>query len=695
MVKPYAPLLQQLLLEFKNQRLGAAQQIARAIIKINPKDLVALQVLGLSLAMQGKVLDAIEPLSKAAKEDPKNTEILSNLAKAQYTANLFLDAIQTFQQLIKLTGPIPEILMDMGTSYAKIRDYESASRLFNKVIDQTPDNYLIWSNRGNLLAEQKLTLDAITSYEKSIQLNPNYAEAWSNLGNALFDFAHYEKSIECHTRALSLDPSYAEAWYNLGNSFLELKKLSDAYNCFQTAFSKKRQIPYLFGQLYAAKISLNEWDDLASFEAELKKTISLKKPATLPFNTLTFSELDLQKIAAEVTVSNRYKSQHQNNIKKIAVSKNSKIKLAYFSSDFSEHPIGILMDRLLRFHNRSDFELIGVYLKSHSDSPLVNSLRSLFDDVIYIDTLGDLQAEQLLLSKNIDIAVDLNGHTSGARMQLFANRIAPIQINYLGYAGTSGANYFDYIICDATAIPITFASFFTEKLAYMPNSFFPADSFESEFGLTPSRQSQDLPSDGFVFSCFNNSYKLNPNIFSVWMSLLQQVNNSVLWLTSYPKVSQNNLIKEAMKYQVNPERIIFANRVASRKDHLSRLRCADLFLDTPNYNAHATSADALWAGVPVLTQIGKTFAGRVAASHLNALGLNELIVTDLVEYKNLAYELAINSEKLSQIRHKLSICRLEKPLFDTKQYAQDLESLYLLMLERAGSGLLPEHIKLN
>ncbi|NBS10052.1 MAG: tetratricopeptide repeat protein [Burkholderiaceae bacterium] len=695
MAKPYAPLLQQLLLEFKSQRLGSAEQIAKAIIKRNPKDLVALQILGLSLAIQGRVKEAIDPLTRAVKGDPNNPELLSNLAKAQHTADYHLDAIKTYEELIKLLGPIPEILMDMGTSYAKIRDYESASGLFNKVIDQTPDNYLIWSNRGNLLAEQKLTLDAITSYEKSIQLNPNYAEAWTNLGNALFDLGHHEKSIECHECSLAIDPNYAEAWFNKGNNYLELKKMSDAYDCFQRAFSIKRKIPYLFGQLYAAKMSLNKWDDLANFETDLIKSISLQKPTTLPFNILTLPELGLQRIAAEVVVANRYPSRYQNNLQSTSRSNASKIRLAYFSSDFNDHPVGILMDRLLQLHHKSDFELIGVYLKSHSNSPLVSRLKSSFDDVICIEDLGDLQAEKVLLSKNIDIAVDLNGHTAGLRMQVFANRIAPLQINYLGYAGTSGANYFDYIICDETSVPKSYAPFFSEKLAYLPNSFFPADSSINEFDSIPSRQSQGLPSVGFVFSCFNNSYKLNPSIFAIWMSLLQQVPNSVLWLSSHPQASRDNLNREMERYQVSPERVIFANRVASRTEHLSRLRCADLFLDTPNYNAHATSADSLWAGVPVLTMVGTTFAGRVAASHLNALGLQELIVDDLIQYTQLAYMLATNPEKLNQIKIRLNIAKKDKPFFDTAQYVKDIESLYKLMFDRACKKLPPAHIRLN
>jgi protein O-GlcNAc transferase len=679
MAKPYAPLIQQLLLEFKNQHLGSAELIARAIIKINPKDLVALQILGLSLAMQGRVMDAIDPLKIAAKGDPNNPELLSNLAKVLHTADRHEEAILIYQQLIKLIGPKPELLTDLGTSFAKIKDYQNAAQIFNQVIDIAPDYFLVWSNRGNLLAEQKQAREAIISYEKSIQLNPNYPESWTNLGNALFDLGHYEKSLECHERALVLNPDYAEALSNKGNTYLELKNLAAAYECYLSAFNKKMSIPYLHGQLYAAKMSLIAWNDLDCFEANFRKSILSQNCASLPFNTLSFPDLELQLIAAQVIVKDRYPTRKVNQVKLLAGLEPIKIRIAYFSSDFHDHPVGILMETILQLHDRSKFEVLGIYIKPKFNSPLAKRLHDLFDEVIYLDTVGDDHAEELLLSRKIDIAIDLNGHTSGNRMSIFANRIAPIQVNYLGYAGTSGANYFDYIICDSITIPQSDAKFFSEKLALMPNSFFPADSLNHEFGPIPSRQSQGLPSDAFVFSCFNNAYKLNPTVLNIWMRLLAKIPHSVLWLSSLNDIARDNLLNEVKGRGVEINRIIFANKVLSRVDHLSRLRCADLFLDTPNYNAHMTSADSLWAGVPVLTVSGSTFAGRVAASQLNALGMNELIVENLEQYERLAEELANNPARLLELRNKLFNARLTKPLFNSKKYVSDLEDLYRQM----------------
>jgi predicted O-linked N-acetylglucosamine transferase (SPINDLY family) len=276
----------------------------------------------------------------------------------------------------------------------------------------------------------------------------------------------------------------------------------------------------------------------------------------------------------------------------------------------------------------------------------------------------------------LDIAIDLNGHTSGARTALFSHRLAPIQVNYLGYAGTSGATFFDYLIADPVVIPPSDQVFFTEKIAYLPDSFFPVDTSIRDFGDLPSRNSQGLPDDGFIFACFNNAYKIQPEIFRLWMNLLQSVEGSVLWLTTPSSKAIKNLQAACEELGINSSRLIFAKREAERKDHLSRLRLADLFLDTPHYNAHATCADALWAGVPVLTQAGSTFAGRVAASQLHALDMADCIAVSSEAYTEKAIELALNPALLQSVRSRLSQKGKSMPLFDSRLYVRNLENLY-------------------
>jgi predicted O-linked N-acetylglucosamine transferase (SPINDLY family) len=340
------------------------------------------------------------------------------------------------------------------------------------------------------------------------------------------------------------------------------------------------------------------------------------------------------------------------------------------------------MENILKLHDRTSFEFYGYFLNKKTLDPVEISINRLFDSAHDLFGMTDKDAHALISQHQLDIAIDLNGHTSGARTALFSHRLAPIQVNYLGYAGTSGASYFDYLIADPIAIPKSDQPFFTEKIAYLPDSFFPVDTSITDFGLLPSRESQGLPSSSFIFACFNNAYKIQPEIFRCWMNLLHSVEGSVLWLTTPSNKAIKNLQAACEDLGVDSSRLIFAKREAERKDHLSRLRLADLFLDTPQYNAHATCADALWAGVPVLTQVGSTFAGRVAASQLHALGMADCIVESIEAYTKKAIELALNPALLQLVRGRLAQNSKTMPLFDSKLYVKNLENTYRTIISQ-------------
>ena len=685
MAQPYAPLLQQMMLEFQGQRLESAERLARSILRVNSKDLVALQVLGLCLAMQGRITESVELFTKAATLDPKNPELLGNLAKAQHGADLFAAAVKTYETLNRLIPNNAQILTDMGTSYAKLRDYDKAFLLYDKAIELQPQYFLVWSNRGNLLADLSFSSEAIDCYQKSLELNPNYPEAWTNYGNALFDLGRFDEARLAHEKALTLNSNYPEAWSNHGNALLELKLGEEAYQSYQNAYSLKPLHPYLIGQLLSAKLTSCVWDDVQPTVSQMLALLAEKKLVTIPFALLqTPVSLELQKLCAEMFVADRFPAIEAQEVQKRIQSPEGKIRIGYFSSDFKNHPVGILMLNLIQAHDRSKFEVLGFFLNKKSGDEVEQGLIASFDRTFDLFGLNDVAAKNLVLEQELDIAIDLNGHTAGARTGLFAKKIAPIQINYLGYAGTSGADFYDCLIADLVAIPKAHEMHYTEKIARLPHSFFPVDTSISpnEFDNLPTRESQGLPKTGFVFSCFNNPYKITPQIFDLWMRLLKQVPESVLWLSKTSEKAMQNLQSEAVTRGIDSNRLVFATRVPARKDHLSRLRLADLFLDTPNYNAHATAADALWAGVPVLTQIGETFAGRVAASQLAALDMPELIVNTPEEYFEKALELASNPQALKDLRFKLEANRLTAPLFNTKQYVQDLEQLYTELLEQ-------------
>ena len=683
MAQPYAPLVQQMLLDFQQQRLEAAERIATSILRINPKDLVALQVQGLSMAMQGRIVEAVTPLSKAAQQDSKNPELLTNLAKAQHGANLFSQALETFEKLKRLSPNNPQILTDLATTYAKLKRYELADANYKKALELDPNYFLAWSNLGNLQSDLRLTDEAIASYEKALKLSPNYAEAWTNRGNAFFDLGDYEEALISHEKALSINPHYGEAWVNHGNVLQELKRLEEAFVSYQKAFNLKPLHPYLYGKLLAAKFAACIWDNEEPTVDRLLELVRNGVSVSIPFVLLqTPASLEIQKRGAELFIADRVPVFNQKSLSIKPKKANEKVRIGYFSSDFKNHPVGILMEGILKFHDRSKFEVVGFFLNKRTADEVEIRISELFDCTYDLFELSDQAAQDLILGQNIDIAIDLNGHTAGARLPLFARRVAPLQVGFLGYAGTTGANFFDYLIADEVVIPFGEQAHYTEKIAYLPHSFFPVDTTISpaKLGSLPDRVSQGLPELGFVFSCFNNSYKITSHIFTIWMDLLKQVPLSVLWLSHSSARAADNLRAEAKSRGVDPNRLIFANRVPGRVEHLSRLRLADLFLDTPNYNAHATAADALWVDVPVLTQIGQTYAGRVAASQIMALGFPEMVAHSENEYIAKALDYAMNPYKLNALRDSMKEKRGHNPLFDTATYVKNLESLYKNLL---------------
>lgn len=685
MNQAYSTMTQQMLQAFQGQHLETAERLARSILKMSPKDVVALQVHGLSLAMQGRIAEAVEHLYKASQLDQKNPELLSNLAKAQQGADLYEDAIQTYKKLDRLIPRNSQILTDMGTALAKAKRYDEALISFNSAIEIQPDYFLAWSNKGNLFSDLRLMDEAIKSYQRALELNPQYAEAWTNYGNAFFSLGRFIEARSLHETALRIDPDYAEAWSNYGNTLLELKLGDESFGAYEKAFSINPAVPYLMGQYFSAKTNLCIWDQSPAAE-QLLGLVSSGHKVTIPFNLLqTNAGLELQRIGAETFSKDRFSVSREVNYASPKRTAGERIRIGYFSSDLREHPVGILMKNLLKMHDRSQFEVYGFFLNPKTGDPIEKSLIENFDHTVDLHDINDPAAIDLIRNLSLDIAIDLNGHTSGARTALFAAKIATVQINYLGYAGTSGTNFYDALIADRVVIPPERQTYFSEHIAYLPNSFFPVDTgipLES-FGEAPSRGSQGLPESGFVFACFNNAYKITPSIFDVWMNILRDVEGSVLWLSKPSPKAIINLQAEAVSRGIDPVRLIFASRTPGRKEHLSRLRLADLFLDTPNYNAHATAADALWVGLPLLTLIGETYAGRVAASQLNALGLNELIVDSDQQYFDKAVDLAMQPVLLKNIRNKLEVNRTKSPLFDTEQYVKDLESIYFRLLKQA------------
>ena len=473
---------------------------------------------------------------------------------------------------------------------------------------------------------------------------------------------------------------------------IDLKQLNEALVSFDRAIILKSDLDYILGVLLHTKMNLCLWDDFPNRLNELTKKINSSEKVITPFALLALiDDSEIQRKNTETLVNNKLRKSHT--LPKIErYPKHKKIRIGYFSADFRIHPVSDLIVELFEIHDRNRFEVYAFSFGPDTKDEMNLRIKEGVDHFHDVLTMSHKDTAMLARSLELDIAVDLGGYTQHARTEIFALSAAPIQVLYLGYAGTMGTDYMDYLIADCTVIPKDKQHYYSEKIVYMPNTYMVQDSKMKLSERVFTRTDFGLPIDGFVFCCFNNHYKITPSIFIGWMRILSQVDGSVLWLSDTNSTAVNNLKKEVKKHGIDPNRLIFAPRLNLKEDHLSRIQLADLFIDTLPFNAHVTASDALRMGLPVLTCIGSSFASRVAASLLNAVNLPELITTTQEQYESLAIELATKPEKLEIIKNKLAKNLSTAPLYDTPLFTRHLESAYLTMYERYQQGLEPSHI---
>jgi predicted O-linked N-acetylglucosamine transferase (SPINDLY family) len=606
--------------------------------------------------------------------------------------NLNLESAELYlKQALRLESRNPHVLRLLGVISAKRRQYSDALKYLNSSLKNLPKNSLALSNLGNVFLELKEYGNALDAYDKSIKIDSKYEEVWSNKGNVLNELKRYDEAITHHDKAIGLNPDYAEGWSNKGNVLNELKRYDEAIAHYDKALSLKPNIDWISGESLHTKMKICSWSGFAESLEDIAKKVAANEKVANPFSLLALNDdTFLHKQSSEIYIQSRYPFNPA--LEPILKRPQSqKIRVGYFSSDFHNHATGYLMAELFELHDKSQFELV-----SFSFGPMVNDemrqrLLKSFDQFVEVGRKSDVEVAKLSRDLNIDIAVDLKGFTQDARMGIFAHRAAPIQVNYLGYPGTLGADYIDYIIADKTLISPELQSCYSEKVIYLPHSYQVNDRKRLISERQFTRQELGLPENSFVFCCFNNNYKILPTTFEGWMRILRAVEGSVLWLLQDNSWAAENLKKEAEKQGVAPNRLVFAERLPL-PEHLARHRQADLFLDTFPCNAHTTTSDALWARLPVLTLMGRSFASRVAASLLNAIGLPELITSTQEEYEALAIELALNSRKLTDAKLKLANNCLTAPLFDTPLFTKNLEAAYLKMMRRYQTDMMPDHI---
>jgi protein O-GlcNAc transferase len=637
--------------------------------------------------------EAVAAYDKALSLKPGLVEAWLGRGNAFAGLKRDVDAFASYDGALSLKPDFAEAWLGRGNVLFDLKRHDEAVAAYDKALSLNPDMAEAWLGRGNVVFEANRHAETFAAYDKAIALKPDLAEAWLGRGNTFNDLKCYDDALAAFDRALSLKPDLTEAWSGRGNAFAGLKRYGEAFTAYDKALALNPDLAGLEGERIHCKMYLCDWSDFETECDHLVQSVRNGKENTNPFAFLGVgSSAEDQFDCAQLWTRKRYPPLGQP-LWRGEPYKHDKIRVGYVSSDFRRHPVADLIAGVLECHDRSQFDVLGISIGSDDNSEIRRRLVRSFDTFIDAQTLSVDEVAKRIREEEIDILIDLNGATSNARTEIFARRPAPIQVNYLGYPGTMGAGYIDYIVADPVLIPASQRKSYMEKIAYLPHSYLPHDhtsrpvsdrSFErGEFGL---------PADGFVFCCFNNAYKLNPQLFRSRMKLLKAVEGSILWLSENSITAANNLRREAAAAGVEPDRLVFANRLPSSADHLARHRLADLFLDTLPYNAHTTASDALWAGLPVLTQIGETFAGRVAASLLLAVGLPELIAETQEQFESMAIELASRPERLSAIKDKLAQNRSTKPLFDTKLYTRHIEGAYAAMYRRHQNGLLADHI---
>ncbi len=642
--------------------------------------------LGLALQTQGRLEGAIASYQQALFLNPAYVKAHFNLAIA-FQAQGNLDAAAgSYRKTISLNPGLAEAHYNLGVVLQTQGRLEEAVTSYQAAISLNPAYAKAHYNLGLVLQQQCKLEAAIDSYRKALLSRPDYAEAHNNLGLALYEQDRLDEAVASYLNALSCNPAYADAHSNLGLALQKQGKLDAAVESYRKALELNPDFIDARSNLFSAQLRCCDWEHYAGNAEKITSAVNEHRQGVDPFSFLAISNsAAAQLMCARIHGARKYPPSKM----PLWTGRrydHGKIRVAYLSADFRNHAVANLIAELFEVHDKERFEITAISFGADDEKGDMRArLRRSFDQFMDVRDQGDREVAMLMQKMEIDIAVDLNGYTKNNRTGILSHRAVPIQVNYLGYTGSMGAEYIDYIIADACVIPPEHHACYSEKVVCLPDSFQVNDSKRSIAQRMPTRAEVELPETGFVFCCFNNNYKITPEIFAVWMRLLNQVEGSVLWLLEDNAAAAVNLRREAVKRGIAPERLVFAPRM-NLDEHLARHRLADLCLDTLPFNAHTTTSDALWTGLPVLTCIGSTFAGRVAASLLNAIGLPDLITHTLDEYEALALRYATTPAMQAETRARLARNRTAYPLFDTGRICHHIEAAYVTMWERYQRG---------
>ena len=681
------------LIKAQTRRTADAEDLLRRAVAARPDDATANNNYANVLRDLGRLEEALRSYDRAVRLNPNYAEAFNNRGSVLKLLARFDEAIDSYDRAVQLRPAYAEAyynrgvtLQDAGRPDLALASYEHAVRL-------KPGYAEAWYNRANALQELRRPDEALLSFDRAVQIRADFAEAWNNRGNALHDLERSQDALRSFERALASKADLAAAYSNRGNTLRDLGRLDEAQASFARASALQPDLPWLYGARLYTNLELCDWTDLGAHVDRLVAAIGRGERVTRPFPVLALlDDPALQRRAAEISVG---ESEPMRRLLPplAARPRRERIRIGYYSADYYNHATAHLAAGLFEHHDRRRFELVAFSFGRDKRDEMRGRLSAAFERFVDVRARSDQEVAQLSRDLEIDIAVDLKGFTQEARTGIFAQRAAPIQVNYLGYPGTMGAPYIDYLIADKTVIPAQSRQHYAERVVYLPCSYQVNDRQRPLTSKEFSREQLGLPATGFVLCCFNNPVKIAPSTFAGWMRILQRVAGSVLWLYAGNETAERNLRREAAARGVSAERLVFA-RPLPLAEHLARHRAADLFVDTVPCNAHTTAIDALWAGLPVLTLSGRSFAARVAASLLHGIGMPELIAATQEQYEATAVGLATEPDRLAALTRKLREHRSTAPLFDVGPYTRRLESAYLRMYERRQAGLQPDDIDL-
>jgi len=638
--------------------LDKAKRIYEALLKETPKYFDALHLLGVVALQQGDPGRAVRLIAEAILINSNDAPSYSNLGNALMELNKFDEALTSYDMAVRLD-------------------------IFNPVA---------YYNRGNVLVKLNQLEVAVDNYSKAIEYDPNNPVFYYNLANTFKDLRCFEAAVINYTKCIELDSLYDDAYANRGNALVELDKIEEAIKNYIKALEMKPDCVFLPGVILYSKMRICDWTDLSEALETFKEDIINLKKVMPPLSVLSLvDDPNFHKRVAKVYAE--VEAPVDNSLGPIEKrSGGEKIKIGYYSADFRSHAVTYLTAGMFETHDKNKFETFAFSFNPDNNHRVWKRIKSTFNKYVDVSDKTDVEIAKLSREMGIDIAINLGGHTHNNRTKVFALRCAPVQVNYLGYPGTMGAEYMDYIIADRTIIPSSRKNNFVEKVAYMPHCYQPNDSKREISDRVYTREDQGLPNTGFIFCCFNNLYKILPEVFDTWMRILKAVPDSVLWLKVVNDSAKKNLLHAAELRGIGSERIVFAEHIDTQVEHLARQKLADLFIDTFPFTAHTTASDALWAGVPVLTRVGKSYASRVPASLLFTLGFPELVTRTVGQYERAAVSIASDYNRLNDIKCRLRVAKSLSPLFNTLRFTRDIEKLYTKMYKNYQEGLPPKHI---